>query len=194
MAKRGLSLGKVASYCGVTRKTILRWVQDGLIESFSLPSGHNRVLPEQVVAFLQKNNMPVPPELLQSGEKRSVLICEDDPQIRRAIVDLLSKQFHVVEASDGIEACIRLGESRPDLITIDIRMPRMDGLALCRHIRQDPKLQGISIVVISAHIDNALQTELEPLVNAVINKPFSPAELLQTCITLAQKQEIPWAT
>ncbi len=182
-ADSGYSLGKVAAYCGVTRKTILRWVQDGTIESFSLPSGHNRVPRTALVAFLKSNKMPIPEEL-QDKSKKSVLVVDDDPNIRKFIVNLFKPHFEVSEASNGVDACISIGSSTPDLIFLDNLMPYMDGLQVCRQLKQHPKLKDTKVVIVSAHLDGGREEMFKELVDKVIKKPFKPAELVSTALTL----------
>ncbi len=182
--QKGISLGKVAEYCGVTRKTILRWVNDGLIKSFALPSGHHRVLPGDLAAFLSSHNMPVPPELA-AEDKPKALIVDDEAPMRRLICDILRPHFHVFPAANGIEACLHIGANPPDLLLTDIRMPRMDGLAVCRQIRKDPRLSGVKIVIVSAHLSGEDRNTLRELADVIIAKPFAPKELVGTCIALA---------
>ena len=183
-ADSGYSLGKVASYCGVTRKTILRWVQDGTIESFSLPSGHNRVPRPALIDFLKSNKMPVPDEL-QDKTKKSVLVVDDDPNIRKFIVNLFKPHFNVSEASNGVDACISIGSNTPDIIFLDNLMPHMDGLQVCRQLKEHPKLNDTKIVIISAHLDGGREEVFNDLVEKVIKKPFKPAELVSTALNLA---------
>ncbi len=180
----GYSLGKVAAYCGVTRKTILRWVQEGTIESFSLPSGHNRVPRSALVSFLKSNNMPVPEEL-QDKTKKSVLVVDDDPNIRKFIVNLFKPHFIVSEASNGVDACIAIGSSTPDIIFLDNLMPHMDGLQVCRQMKEHPKLKNTKVVIISAHLDGGREEMFNELVDKVIKKPFKPAELVSTALALS---------
>ncbi len=180
----GYSLGKVAAFCGVTRKTILRWVQDGTIRSFSLPSGHNRVPRSALVEFLKANKMPIPAEL-QDKSRKSVLVVDDDPNIRKFIVNLFKPHFQVTEASNGIDACIAIGSSTPDIIFLDNLMPHMDGLQVCRHLKEHPKLKDTKIVIISAHLDGGREEIFKELVDKVIRKPFKPAELVSTALALA---------
>ena len=132
--EKGYSLGKVAKYCGVTRKTILRWVQEGIIDSFSLPSGHNRVPESALIKFLEKNNIPIPEELTGKS-KKTVLVVDDDQNIRKIIVDLFKPHFSVTEASNGVDACISIGANPPDIIFLDNLMPHMDGLQVCRQLK-----------------------------------------------------------
>lgn len=184
---KGYSLGKVAAYCGVTRKTILRWVQDKLIDSFALPSGHHRVTREALVDFLKNNSMPVPSEL-ESNARKSVLVVDDDPHIRKIISDLFRPHFVVSEAGNGVEACIAIGANPPDLLFLDNRMPFMDGLEVCRQLRNHNSLKNTKIVIVSAHLDNDSYSALSGLADKIIRKPFRPVEIVETALTLAAGQ------
>lgn len=183
---RGLSLGKVASFCGVTRKTILRWVQDGLMDSFALPSGHHRVTRTALVDFLRSNDMPVPQEL-DTREKKSIMIVDDDPNIRRIISDLFKPHFNVSEAKNGVEACIAMGANPPDMLFLDNRMPFMDGVEVCRQLRSHEKLKNMKIVIVSAHLNSESYAVLSSMADKVIRKPFKPAELVDTALALAEE-------
>lgn len=181
--REGLSLGKVARHCGVTRKTILRWVNENLLQSFALPSGHHRVPREEVVRFLREHDMPVPEEL-DVKRTKSVLIVDDDANIRRILVDLFKGHFDVSETANGIEACLAIGAKRPDLLMIDYRMPHMDGLEVIRQIRRNPKLRDMKIIVISAHIEQREQLAFGGLADAIIHKPFKPRQVVEEALSL----------
>ncbi len=184
---KGFSLGKVASYCGVTRKTILRWVQDGLIDSFALPSGHHRVTRTALVEFLRSNDMPVPGDL-QTREKKSILVVDDDPNIRRIITDLFKPHFLVSEAKNGVEACIAMGANPPDMLFLDNRMPYMDGVEVCRQLRGHEKLKNMKIVIVSAHLNSESYGALMNMADKIIRKPFKPVELVDTALELAAQR------
>ena len=81
----------------------------------------------------------------------SVLLVEDHPMNRKLFRDILEIQFAVVEAVSAEEALGRLEEGRPDLILMDMQLPGMSGLELCRRLKADPDRKGIPIVGLSAH-------------------------------------------
>jgi CheY-like chemotaxis protein len=189
-ADKGLSLGKVAEYCGVTRKTVLRWVQSGLLSSFALPSGHNRVMPKEVIGFLRDHGMPVP-EQLQKTAPLTALVCDDDAQIRHLMTNLLKNYFAIAEAANGVEACMMLGESPPDLLVLDIRMPKMDGLAVCRQIRKMSKCAMVKVVIVSAFIDKETRQALDGLADAIVTKPFSSADFIRVCLAAVGEMSSP---
>ena len=85
-----------------------------------------------------------------SGNKL-VLVVDDDPDLVEAIsMKLESKDYQVAKAYDGIEAWDRIQEERPDLIILDVMMPRKSGYALCDEIKNNPKYQDITVILLTA--------------------------------------------
>lgn len=182
----GLSLGKIAAHCGVTRKTILRWVNDGHIESYVLPSGHHRVAPAEVVRFLREHNMPVPAEL-QSTSTAKVLICEADTTIRRHIREILEPQFLIVEATDGIQACLLLGLESPQLLIVDMEVKQAKAPAICQAIRNHSHLTALPIIATHNDVDGARDNAAQAPADHVLCKPFNETELLRVCTHLTAR-------
>ncbi len=113
-----------------------------------------------------------------------ILIAEDEPDIRNLITFTLRYAgYEVVDASDGVDAyekAVELAEKDelPDLILMDVRMPRMTGYEACTHIKAHDKLKDIPIAFLSAKgQDNEVQTGLAAGAVAYIVKPFSPDQL-----------------
>ena len=108
----------------------------------------------------------------------SILIVDDEPLLRRLIRATLGPGHQVSEAADGAEGLRRLLAERPDLAILDVAMPIMDGLAVCRAARAEPSLAGLGIIVLSANanVDAALAAGAD----RHLRKPFSPLELLAT--------------
>ena len=83
---------------------------------------------------------------------RTILLAEDDPDIRLMMKTLLGmKGYRVVEAGDGQEAVEAARQEPPDIILVDLQLPRLNGFAVTRFIRQDDRLRHTPIVVVSAH-------------------------------------------
>jgi CheY-like chemotaxis protein len=151
-----------------------------MIPSFVLPSGHHRVQPEDVAAFLRQHGMPVP-DGLGTGSVPSVLVVDDDDDVRQLICRILGREYRTSEARNGIEACLMLGHNPPDILLLDIRMPKMDGVDVCREVRKDRRLAGMRTIVVSAHLDDTVRRQIDGLVDGYIEKPFSPEELQRIC-------------
>jgi DNA-binding response OmpR family regulator len=111
---------------------------------------------------------------------RSVLVVEDEPHIRELVVLHLGLEgLEVVEARDGEEA-IRLMRSRPlDLCVLDLMLPRLDGLSVCRAIRRDPLNADTPILMLTARRDEADKVlGLESGADDYLTKPFGVRELV----------------
>jgi DNA-binding response OmpR family regulator len=81
----------------------------------------------------------------------TILIVDDDPNIRELIsVNLISSGYAVVEASNGRDAIVKTQASPPDLIVLDIMMPEIDGWEFCKFVRDDPLLEKIKIIMLTA--------------------------------------------
>ena len=110
----------------------------------------------------------------------TVLVVDDDPDIARFIeVNLRTHGFEVHMASDGVEALERANELRPDLVLVDVMMPRMDGFQVVDQLRSDPRTANTSIIMLTA---KALTADKVLGITAgaddYIIKPFDPIELV----------------
>jgi len=85
------------------------------------------------------------------SDNKLVLVVDDDPDLVEAIsMKLESKDYQVAKAYDGIEAWDRIREERPDLIILDVMMPRKNGYVLCDEIKNNPKYQDITVILLTA--------------------------------------------
>jgi len=114
------------------------------------------------------------------GKAPLVLVVDDEPQVARLIrVNLEAAGYRVVVAGDGIEACERVEQRVPDLITLDLMMPRMDGLEFLRWLRARPETLLTPVVVVSARSpDDPRTVELSDLIDLYIQLPLNPLPLL----------------
>jgi len=127
-----------------------------------------------------------------------ILVVDDDPDILDAVALILESQgYEVVTARDGIEGLANLKAEQPDLMILDLMMPRMDGFAVCKEL-QDPrwaKYRDIPILILTSVREEAsrrryeLETGLALDVDDYVEKPMSPDVLLQRVSTLIKKKE-----
>jgi len=110
----------------------------------------------------------------------TILIVDDEPNILDLVrFTLEDAEVRVVEASDGVEALALARRLRPDLILLDVHMPRLDGLEACRQIRRDPALAQTPIVMLTAAGQEADRARgREAGADEYLTKPFSPLALL----------------
>jgi DNA-binding response OmpR family regulator len=111
-----------------------------------------------------------------------VLVVDDERSIVKLIeVNLLLEQFDVMTASDGLEALARIEDENPDLVILDIMMPRMDGWEVLRRIRKRDAYEHIPVVVLTARTNDADIIQGWQLgADEYITKPFSPVALVKT--------------
>jgi len=115
---------------------------------------------------------------LPVNEKRgNILVVDDEPQITRVLKTALSSRGYAVRAAaDGDDAIQVIKEWPPDLVITDLRMPNMDGLALCRHIRSK---SAIPVIVLSVKGEEKIKVEaLDAGADDYVTKPFNMNELL----------------
>jgi two-component system phosphate regulon response regulator PhoB len=112
--------------------------------------------------------------------KSKVLVVDDEPDARElAEFNLKRAGFEVVTAADGAEALQKIRESVPNLIVLDVMLPEMDGLEVCKAIRADPRTANVPVIMLTAkaaEIDRVLGLELGA--DDYLTKPFSPRELV----------------
>ena len=152
--RRFFTTSEVARYCAVTNDGVLKWIKSGKLRAFSTPGGHYRVSAEDFRSFLEKYDIPVDESFFRGTQReRSVLVVDDEPNIReivRRLLKELDENMHVEEACDGYEAGIKIGSLQPDLVIMDVMMPRVDGISLCRSIRDNPKTENVKVLAITA--------------------------------------------
>jgi DNA-binding response OmpR family regulator len=122
------------------------------------------------------------------GVKRRVLIADDDLGLRRLIGTTLgTENFDVLQAVDGEEALCIARQQHPELILLDVNMPKLDGFQVCRHLKSDPETSGIKVVMITARgtdVDRARGREVGA--DDYFIKPFSPIQLLNKVYALLE--------
>ncbi|WP_123670926.1 response regulator transcription factor [Actinocorallia herbida] len=111
-----------------------------------------------------------------------MLVVDDDEVIRQLIaVNLQLEGFDVATAVDGRDCLDKVREVSPDVITLDVMMPRLDGWITAVRLREDPDTAHIRVVMITARAqERDLDRGMEIGVDAYVTKPFDPAELIRT--------------
>ena len=112
----------------------------------------------------------------------SVLVVDDDPMKRQLLRLILERAgFGVKEAADGAEALLSLNDVVPDLMTLDVMMPQMDGFAVCERVRQNPKTAELPIIMVSARADGgSIREGLAAGANRYLPQPVMPDKLIRT--------------
>jgi two-component system alkaline phosphatase synthesis response regulator PhoP len=114
------------------------------------------------------------------SEKFNIYIVEDDPDITEILEDNLRREGYKIKTfTDGVEALDGIIDKHPDLILLDLNLPKMSGIELCKYIRENEQISEIPIIMLTARseeIDKIIGFEVGA--DDYVTKPFSPRELL----------------
>ncbi|MEO0479703.1 MAG: response regulator [Planctomycetota bacterium] len=110
---------------------------------------------------------------------RKVLVVDDEPIICRSLSFALRKdRYEVFEARDGEQALEVIRKERPDLVFLDVMMPKMTGFDVAEQVRQDESLAGMKIILLTAAGQEQDRNRGESIADEYLTKPFSPTNIL----------------
>jgi DNA-binding response OmpR family regulator len=112
---------------------------------------------------------------------RAKVLCIDDDRLLLGLVKdaIETHGFEALTATDGPSGLELAKAQHPDIILVDVMMPKMSGFEVCQHLRADPKMRGTPIIIITAMADPELKTKgLEAGANLAIPKPFNPTQII----------------
>ena len=171
---------------------------DGLTMAFSIPVNREAFPDEEILETntvseaestefnLKSTEDTGPIEIIDDStgpqhpqKLRSLLIVEDDPQIHTLLHEILHLEYNVLHAYDGAEGLQMIRSQMPEIVISDIRMPEMDGIALCKTVKNDPQLCHVIFILLTAK--NRIEERIEGYncgADAYINKPFRADHLI----------------
>lgn len=172
--------------------TIQRWIDTELITGYRTAGGHRRVMTRDLVRFAKSRGIPLAKAKSRSGsvpqapdesgsDSSSVLIVDDEPEILEMLsvrIKGMRPTLNVITAEDGFRAGYHIQKFRPRLVLLDIRMPGVNGIEVCRFIKRDPGTSSIHVVGVTATPD---PSEIDGLIAAgaeeVLRKPVEKIQL-----------------
>lgn len=170
---------EVAELLMVSPVTVRQWAQKGWLKAITTAGGHRRFLGEDVEAFARERGM----QLLSDGPLR-VLVVDDNRSFARYLADLLATipdPVVVATAHDGFDAGRKVQLFDPDLVLLDLKMPGMDGFAVCQQIKEDETTQHIRVIAMTGYFTPENERRiLQAGAEACLSKPFDKKALLQT--------------
>lgn len=202
---RGLSSTEKGAGLGLSIARRIIEAHGGTIRALSPCPGSDRgsefifTLPKDLSLFKEegeKGKLSYCSIAQERGEMAKILVVDDDPDILVAVSSVLkSRSYEVVIAHDGEEALAKLREEKPDLMLLDLPMPKMDGFAVCRELQNDDwkEHRNIPILITSSVREEAsrrryeLETGSDLAVNGYIEKPIEPHILLERVEKLLAK-------
>lgn len=179
--KKFFTTSETAEICGVAHTTVIRWIGEGKLKAHETPGGHRRIEGGDLLDFLKRFDMPVPASLA-NGRFR-VLVVDDE----KVMLSMIRKMFdggpegiELHLATHGMAALMLLGKIPFNLIILDVVMPDMDGVEVCRALKRNPDTADVKIIAITGKQLSEEQEEyLERNTECLLKKPFSPSLLLE---------------
>lgn len=171
---------EIARLLRVNPSTVQNWARKGKLVCFSTPGGHRRIRRADLLAFIRAYGFPVPSEL--GGDRLCVLVVDDETEILEVVEAGLQalggESWEIHTARCGLEALLKVGELRPEVMIHDIVLPDIDGFELCRRVRESSP--ATVVIAISGRSDNnTVQKIMEAGAREFIEKPFTIVRLFQ---------------
>ncbi len=169
-----LTLGAAAKYLGVAQSTIRKWSDVGRVPTFYTPGGHRRYRRRDLDAFLERSG----PAATSTGPL--VLIVDDDERLRHYVrANLELEGYSVREAASAEAGLEALEDQAPDLILLDVMMPKVDGWEMLRRVRERHGVDSIPVIMFSGKVDSPEEAEAHGA-QGFIGKPFDPQQLIES--------------
>ena len=175
-----LSTTDVARLLHVAVSSVANWIDQGRLKAGRTPGGHRRVEADDLVEFLRRQNLPIPPELVSSAV--TVLIVDDEQAVAGWIaseIEAARPDYEVLQAHDGFSAGELVGSARPDAVILDLRMPGMDGFDVCRYIKSKEETKHAAVIAITAYHSPEAESRIRDCgAEVLLTKPLDAALLL----------------
>lgn len=178
-----LTTRQAARRLGVSLRTVQLWVESGVLPAWKTAGGHRRIARDAIDNLVRERaaalNVEVP-------ERRyTVLVVEDEASLRelyRLKLGSWGLPMQILSATNGYEALLLIGRSRPDLLLTDLSMPAMDGFRMLRTLRSSSEYAGLDIIVVTALDEEEIEDRGGlPAGVRVFRKPIPFAEL-ESCV------------
>jgi excisionase family DNA binding protein len=177
---------KISQMCGVNPTTVQNWIKEKKLRAFQTPGGHRRVSRNDLVAFLEKFGMPIPQELDRTPPL--VMVVDDEVEILDMMEELIKSvnpDLEVAKAQNGVEALLMIGERKPDLLILDLKMPGMNGYEVCSKLKSKPGTSKIRIVAISGDQNPEVEQRiLDKGADLFVTKPIDLVDFRARCMEL----------
>jgi CheY-like chemotaxis protein len=181
--RKPLGGGQVASICRVSKKTVLNWIYEGALKAFTTYGGHYRVWPVNLKKFLDASGMDIPFDYVDETATR-ILIIDDEKPFAQMVKSVISAELPTVDIAatdDPYEGLLMIGEQKPHLIILDVRIPKVDGLQVLELLQKRKAQSGTKILVVSNHINGDTKAKLlRSAADAVLDKQVDVGLLVKT--------------
>lgn len=172
---RYLTTGDAARACDVSLVAVKKWIRQGKLRAIRTPGGHFRIPVDEFERFRAEYRFGG-----GGARRRRILVVDDEPDIVSMITESLRAEprWEIASAANGYDGLLKVGSFRPDLLVLDLRMPRLDGFEVCRRVKSDDAIRATKILAISGFGGEGARDEaLEAGADAFLAKPFFTRQL-----------------
>jgi excisionase family DNA binding protein len=166
----------------VNPSSVKKWVNDGHIVAFRTPGGHRRIRAADLVSFLDQHKIPIP-RPLSAVAKRRIVVADDDPAQLRGMGRAFRRwadKLEVTFVDNGVDALVEVGAVRPHALVIDVYMPGLDGIEVCRRLRANPTTRDLLLIVTSGRMTAELeQVARQTGARRVLRKPVDVTAIVE---------------
>lgn len=153
--RKPMNVGLVAKICQVSKKTVLNWIYKDALKAFTTYGGHYRIWPGDLNEFIVKAGLDVPFNFVDERHT-TFLVIDDDTAFTMLIKEIICSEFpnaNVITTDNGYEALLLIGERKPHVVLLDLRMPKIDGFQVLELLKTRNKDHSTKIVVLSGYLD-----------------------------------------
>lgn len=190
-----LTTFQAARLCGVSHKSIERWIDAGLLRGFRTPGGHRRVHRADLLEFVQQRrtaDKEPAPARRPDEEAPRILVVDDDASIRSVFSEFFGSahqgRYAIELAASGYEAGLQVERFNPHVVLLDLMMPELDGFKVCQNIRNDPAHAGAIIIALTGSDQAAQRAEESGMFHRVVLKPIKMSRVKEIIDGLLAEQ------
>ncbi len=173
---------------GVTINAIKAWIREERLPALKTPGVHHMISESDLLEFharlAENSRAPV-------STRPRILVVDDDPSLLAALRETIEQvipEAIVAVATDGYEALVQVGAFRPDVLVLDIRMPRLDGFEVCRRLKAKKETASIRILAVTAHPEGQVRDQVMACgADDFLEKPFAIEKFRSRVVALLAK-------
>lgn len=182
--KQFLTPTEVAELMMVSPVTVRQWAQKGLLPARTTAGGHRRFYRQDIEVFAKERGIDLA-ESSSGLNLNRLLIVDDDRTLNGFLCALFETELPDVEvfsAFDGFEAGRKVSALKPGVVLLDIMMPGVDGVQVCKSLKSDPATEAIRVVAMTGHHSAELEAQiLNSGAEVLLIKPFDSATVIREC-------------
>ena len=181
MAETLLTPSQIFNLLQVRYSDILKWIESGKLKSRTKEGKRCQVSMEDLETFVGNFRFNLPADL--DRMRKRILVVDDEVTLLTLLermVKVMGRGYEVISVADGVEAIVEVTRQRPDMILLDLSMPKMDGFEVCRRLKKDPETEGIVIIAMSGLPKNQIKDKLIACqADDFFSKPLDLLKLVQ---------------